>query len=552
MAEAIGATRPAIPYFEHGLDFPRLTTLAALTNYFDVSIDSRQSGTAPGITRQKGAIGMKYILSIDQSTSGTKAMLFDEQGEMAYRCSRPHKQWIDRHGYVEHDGEEILANVFALAREAVEQSGIAPEEVVGVAVTNQRETGIAFDRETGKPLCRAVVWQCSRGEEVCQRPGIAKEAAAIRRISGLPLSPYFTAAKFAWLLAHEPAVKRAGEEGRLCFGTMDSFLLWHLTPNHRFATDGSNACRTQLFDMNRLAWSGELCGLFGINPAWLPQVLDSDAHFGETDFCGLLPRPVPIHACAGDSHASLFGHGCRHPGEGKTSYGTGSSVMLHIGSVPRLPEQGLSLSLAWMRDGQAEYVLEGNVNYSGSIIDWLVKEVGLLQSPKEAGPLAASAREEDATCLVPAFSGLGSLYNDPGARAAFVGMSRSTGRAELVKAAEESVAQQIADVAEAFLQAAPALRLRFLSADGGGTGDSFLMQRQSDLLGLPLRVSALQELSGAGAAYLAGIRLGLYDEETLFANRPSKTFTPLWDEAQRQSKRAQWREAVSRVRSHQG
>lgn len=492
---------------------------------------------------------MKYILSIDQSTSGTKAMLFDEQGEMAVRCSRAHRQWIDRRGYVEHDGEEILANVYALAREAVDQAGIGPGEIVGAAITNQRETGIAFDRETGRPFCRAVVWQCARGEGICRRPEIAGKAEAIRRISGLPLSPYFTAAKFAWLLAHEPEVKRAREAGRLCLGTMDSFLLWHLTAAHRFATDGSNACRTQLFDVNKLVWSEELCGLFGVKRAWLPEVLDSDALFGETDFGGLLPCPVPIHACAGDSHASLFGHGCLHPGEGKTSYGTGSSVMLHIGGVPRLPEQGLSLSLAWMRGGRAEYVLEGNVNYSGSIIDWLVKEVGLLQSPKEAGPLAAAAREEDTTCLVPAFSGLGSLYNDPGARAAFVGMSRSTGRAELVKAAEESVAQQIADIAEAFLQAAPDLQLRLLSADGGGTGDRFLMQRQSDLLGLPLRVSALQELSGAGAAYLAGIRLGLYTEDQLFAGRESRTYTPLWNDAQRQAKRVQWREAVARVRS---
>lgn len=494
---------------------------------------------------------MKYILSIDQSTSGTKAMLFDEKGAMAGRCDKPHKQWIDKRGYVEHDGEEILANVFSLAREVVERTGIAPEEVIGAAITNQRETGIAFDRETGKPICRAVVWQCSRGEEICRRPEITSRADVIRRISGMPLSPYFTAAKFAWLLTHEPETVRAGEEGRLCMGTMDSFLLWHLTPNHVFATDGSNACRTQLFDVNALSWSDELCSLFGVKKEWLPQVMDSDALYGETDFGGLLPAPVPIHACLGDSHASLFGHGCLRPGEGKTSYGTGSSVMLNIGDTPRLPEQGLSLSLAWMRGGRAEYVLEGNVNYSGSIIDWLVRKVGLLQSPGEAGPLAASAREEDTTCLVPAFSGLGSLYNDPGARAAFVGMSRSTGRAELVKAAEESVAQQIADVAEAFRQAAPDLRLRFLSADGGGTGDSFLMQTQSNLLALPLRVSALSELSGAGAAYQAGIRLGLYTEETLFAGRESKTYTPLWDEERRQAKRAQWREAVARVRTNQ-
>ena len=449
---------------------------------------------------------MKYILSIDQSTQGTKALLLDGKGKLVARKDLPHEQKINARGWVSHDPMEIYQNTVAVARQVIEESGIEKENIAALGISNQRETSLLWDKDTGLPVADAVVWQCARAAAICECPAIAGAAEEIRKKTGMQLSPYFPAAKIAWLL--ENTENLAGK--KLCAGTIDSWLIYKLTGN--FKTDYSNASRTQLFNIHTLAWDEEICRLFGIPVEILPEVCMSDDRFGETDLEGFLPWPIPICGVLGDSHGALFGQGCVNPGMGKATYGTGSSVMMNIGDRPVLSDNGVVTSLAWGMGGKVAYVLEGNINYTGAVTTWIVNDVHLLDAPKEAGQIAAQADPEDGTYLVPAFTGLGAPYWNSDARAMFCGMSRTTGRAELVKAAEECIAYQIADVVEAMNRAAPT-PLKELRADGGPTRDKYLMQFQSDILHLPISIPENEELSGMGAGYCAGIAAGLYPKD---------------------------------------
>lgn len=369
---------------------------------------------------------------------------------------------------------------------------------------------------------------------------------AIQERTGLNLSPYFPAAKWAWLLENTPGL--AGKN--LCAGTIDAWLVYKLTGGRVFAADYSNASRTQLFNLRTLSWDEEVCGWFGIGPAMLPEVRFSDSLFGETDFGGLLPHPVPIHGVLGDSHGALFGQGCLSPGMVKATYGTGSSVMMHIGERPVFSKKGLVTSLAWGMEGKVDYVLEGNINYTGAVTKWVVEELGLLSSSKEAGPVAQSADPADTTYLVPAFTGLGAPYWDSGAKAMLYGMSRTTGRAEIVKAAEECIAYQIADVLELMGQEA-GVAIQELRVDGGPTKDKFLMQFQSDILNLPVAAPEREELSGMGAAFCAGIAAGVYSKEIFQAVRRSR-FLPVMEAALRRKKREGWKQAVETLLTRPG
>ena len=476
---------------------------------------------------------MKYILAIDQSTSGTKALLLDGAGALLKRADLPHQQKVNSRGWVSHDPMEIYQNTIEAARRAV--SGIDPAKIAAIGISNQRETALIWDRGTGLPVADAVVWQCGRAQNICAR--LETHAEGIRKKTGLRLSPYFPAAKWAWILENTPGIA----DQNLCAGTIDSWLIYKLAGE--FKTDYSNASRTQLFNIHSLQWDEELCGLFGVPLASLPQVCMSDSCFGETDMGGVLPGPVSICGVLGDSHGALFGQGCVKPGMGKATYGTGSSVMVNVGEKPVFSDGGIVTSLAWGMGGKINYVLEGNINYTGSVIKWLVDDVKLLGSSKEAGEVAAGADPEDGTYLVPAFTGLGAPYWKPDARAILWGMGRGTGRAEIVKAAEESIAYQIADVAFAIEQGA-GISLNELRADGGPTRDKFLMQFQSDLLGRPMAVSQREELSGIGAAYCAGIACGLYDWGILEKQGRTR-FLPQREAAWRENKYDGWKQAVS-------
>jgi glycerol kinase len=482
----------------------------------------------------------RYILGIDQSTAGTKALVFNGQGLIVSRCDKSHEQKISGKGWVAHDPEEIYRNTLSVCAETIRIAGIDPAAIAGIGISNQRETALVWDRKSGRPVYDAVVWQCSRGEGICKamvknNPGAEEH---IRRCTGLRLSPYFSAAKIAWILEHSG---RKGDKD-LCAGTVDSWLMYKLTGN--FKTDYSNASRTQLFNINKLRWDEEICGLFGIEGDILADLCDSNSLFGKTDLEGLLPKPVPVHAAMGDSHAALFGQGCIEKGMGKVTYGTGSSVMINSGRTPEFC-QNVVTSLAWGINGKVDYVFEGNINYSGAVIKWLIEDLGLIASAKEAGPLAAGANQDDTTYLVPAFSGLGAPHWKAGAKASITGMTRATGRDEIVKAAEESIAYQIADVVNKVREEG-GITLRELRADGGATRDSYLMQFQSDILNLPLEVSENEELSAIGAAWMAGMALGIYSPG-MHDTMKRRRYTPIMDRAERERRLSGWQEAVAKA-----
>jgi glycerol kinase len=365
--------------------------------------------------------------------------------------------------------------------------------------------------------------------------------------TGLHLSPYFSAAKLAWILENVPAAQAAAAKGTLRCGNIDSWLVYNLTEGQSFKTDYSNASRTQLFNLEFLQWDPGICALFGLTPEQLPEVCDSNSLFGRTDLAGYLPEPIPIHSVLGDSHGALFGQGCLRRGMIKTTYGTGSSVMMNTGTEPVFTQSGVVTSIAWGMDGVVNYVLEGNINYTGAVMRWVVDDLGLLPSSREAGPVAASANPNDETYLVPAFSGLGAPYWESKARAVICNMTRHTGKAEIVRAAEECIAYQIADIIE-LMQQESGIALQELRVDGGPTRDRYLMQFQSDILDLPVLVPATEELSGVGSAYAAGLAIGVYTAE-VFQRIERTSYAPIMTTEIRGKKRSGWQKAVKMVLS---
>ena len=486
----------------------------------------------------------KYIIGIDQSTQGTKAILLDRTGGIAGKTYLPHEQIVNEQGWVSHDPEEIFRNTVQTVKMLIGQTAVDPKDVAAIGISNQRETTLAWERETGEPVGHAVVWQCARAKEIAAEAD-EEFAALVRERTGIPFSPYFPAAKAAWILRNHPRARELGEADGVCIGTVDAWLIWKLTGGNVFRTDFSNASRMQLFDLHTLRWNEEICAGLGIPVPALPEVTDSDGDYGATTLEGFFEEPVPIRGVLGDSHAALFGQGCIRPGMAKATYGTGSSVMMNIGPAFRRSTHGLVTSLAWGRSGRVDYVLEGNINYSGAIITWL-KETGLLTDPAESGELAEQANPADTTYLVPAFSGLGAPYWNSEARAAFVGMSRTTGRAELVRAGLEAMAYQAADIAEAMGEDA-GLALEELRVDGGPTANRFLMQFQSDMLRASIRVSEVEELSAVGAAVMAGIAAGVMDESILNAGRTRTVYSPRMDDETRERKISGWKEAVQSI-----
>lgn len=476
-----------------------------------------------------------YILAVDQSTSGTKALLFNQTGRLTARADRSHRQIIDERGWVEHDPEEIYQNLLDAVREVLETACIKPEQVAAAGISNQRETGMMWGRD-GRPVYNAIVWQCARGAEICEE---IKDRDLVRERTGLQLSPYFTAAKLAWILRKVPKAAALLASGELLAGTMDSWVLYRLTGNH--LTDYSNASRTQLFNIHTLSWDRDVCGLFGIPESILPQVQFSNSSFGSSDFGGVFPTPIPILGVLGDSHAALFAQGCLNPGDAKVTYGTGSSVMINTGDKA-VDSEDLVTSLAWGIDGKINYVLEGNINYTGAVISWLVHDVELLESSRDAERIAAQVPNTDGVYLVPAFSGLGAPHWDSGARAILCGMNRGTRKAHIVRAAEESIAYQITDVVRA--AARSGVSLSQIRADGGPTHDSLLMQFQADMLRVPLSASRMEELSGAGAAYAAGLAAGIYTWEQLASIRESTLFEPEMNPDKAEQLYSGWQSAV--------
>lgn len=490
----------------------------------------------------------EYILSIDQSTQGTKGLIFDSAGALLARADLPHRQLIDKRGWVEHDPMEILGNVPTVSRMVAEKAGIAPEQIAAMGISNQRETVLAWDKVTGRPFYNAIVWQCGRAKEICAK--LSSHAAEIQRKTGLPLSPYFSAGKLAWILQNVPEAAEAARESRLCCGTVDSWLIYNLTQEHAFKTDCSNASRTQLFNIHTLQWDEELCTLFGVPQASLPEVCMSDSVFGYTCLGGWLHEPVPICGVLGDSHAALLGQGCTAPGMVKATYGTGSSVMMQTGKQCIQNSGNLATSLAWGLDGEVEYVLEGNLNYTGAVISWLKNEMQLLAEDAESERLARAANPADRSYFVPAFTGLGAPYWDSEATALLTGITRTTGRAEMVKACLDCIGYQITDLLR-LMEADSCLAIRELRVDGGPTANGYLMQFQSDMANLPVAVANVPELSGMGAAYAAGFACGLYARSVPPSVLTRKTYSPQMDAAAREQQYNGWKRAVRQALYHE-
>ena len=489
----------------------------------------------------------KYVISIDQSTQGTKALLFEENGSLVCRTDKPHRQLIDDRGWVEHVLEEIYANTIQVVKGLVEKAGIDKSQLAVLGISNQRETAACWNKKTGRPVYNAIVWQCARGTAIAEEIEAAGKADLIRAHTGLQLSPYFSAAKLAWIFRNVDGVAEAARTGDIAVGTIDSWLVYRLTKGARFQTDYSNASRTQLFDIRNLCWDPELLEIFGIDSSCMAQVTDSDGDYGETDFEGYLDQPIPIRGVLGDSHGALFGQGCLEPGMVKTTYGTGSSIMMNIGTEPVFSDLGVVTSLAWSMGGKVNYVLEGNINYTGAVITWLKDDMHMISSPGETAELAAAANPADKAYLVPAFSGLGAPYWDSRACATITGMTRTTGRAEIVRAGVECIAYQIADVVRAMGESA-GMKIEELRVDGGPTRNAYLMQFQSDILDIPVRIPDSEELSGIGAAYAAGLAAGIFTPE-VFSALKRVSYTPAMAPQVREEKLAGWQEAVRRTRS---
>ncbi len=487
----------------------------------------------------------QYIIGIDQSTQGTKAIVFGPDGTMIARCDAPHRQIVDERGYVEHDAAEIYANTMQTVKDAVAKAGIRKEEIAAVGISNQRETTVGWNRKTGEPVYNAIVWQCGRAESICRELNRDGFADMVYERTGLQLSPFFSGPKMSWIIRNVPEAAELAARGELCFGTIDAWLLFRLTGGKSFRTDCSNASRTMLMDLKKLSWDSDICSAFGIPAEALPEICPSDSLFGMTDLEGYLDSPVPVHSMLGDSHAALFGQGCHEPGMIKATYGTGSSIMLNVGrDIARC--EGIASSVAWGEGGETLYVLEGNINYSCMVITWLKDELGLIDDAKDSGKLAMLANPEDRTCLVPAFSGLGAPHWDSDARATICFMSRTTGRNEIVRAAEDCIAHQIADVVETMAEKS-GVEIGELRVDGGATRDRYLMQFQSDILDSTIQVAQVEELSAIGAAYMAGISAGLYDRNTVFSNISRQPYSPDMAPAVRADRRELWKKAVSTV-----
>lgn len=491
---------------------------------------------------------MSLILAIDQSTSATKAVLFDARGKALDKAALNHRQIYPQPGWVEHDAEEIWRNVLAVVREIAERNPARLKKLAGVSITNQRETVLVFDRKTGKPLHHALVWLDRRGDRLCTRLSKQGHDPIVRRKTGLKIDTYFSASKVRWLVENNPAIASKLKSGDAVVGTIDSYLIHHLTGGDFFATEHTNASRTLLYDIGKLRWDPELCRLFKVPVKALPEVRESAAHFGETDVGGIFPKRVPIVGVMGDSQASLFAQRCYRPGMVKATFGTGTSVLLNIGDKMRLSKQGAVTALAWVWRGKPTYAFEGIINFSAATIEWLKNQLGLIESAGEVEKLALSVEDNGGVYLVPAFAGLSAPYWAPDARAAIVGMTAFSTKAHVARAAQEAIAYQIRDVLD-MMRADATLKVRSLHADGGPTRNKFLMQFTADLTRAEIQVAEVAESSAWGAAMSGLLGLGLYGslDELASLSRKLKTFHPKMAVPAANKLHAQWLAAVKRT-----
>lgn len=488
------------------------------------------------------------ILAIDQSTSGTKAIVFDNRGNLVCRCTENHQQYYPQADWVEHDPEEIYEKTKLAVTRVLTESKTRLADIGAIAITNQRETVAVWDKKSGKPVYNAIVWQCQRGVEACNNLQSQGYGDKVTAKTGLLIDPYFSATGLKWIMDNVDAARDKAAAGTLAFGTMDSWLIYKLTGGKVHATDYSNASRTMLYNIYDLQWDQELLDLMGLRDSMAPEVKSSDAVFGYTESSGLFDRPIPITGVMGDSHAALFGQSCFQRGMAKATYGTGSSIMMNIGQQPLKSPAGLVTSIGWGCRGEVDYVFEGNIHCTGDTLSWLVHDLELIPDAPSSERLALSVPDSNGVYFVPAFVGLGAPYWDNNARASISGMSRSTRKAHLVRAALEAIAYQIKDLID-LMAAGSCGDLEELRVDGGPTCNDFLMQFQADMLHSPVVRTKVEEVSALGVALMAGLSIGFWKDVSDLSSlrKIDKVFHACMDDAQRGQCYQGWQEAVEKV-----
>ena len=492
---------------------------------------------------------MKYIVALDQGTTSSRAVVVDENGKVVAVHGMEFPQIYPQPGWVEHDPAQILSSQVESLKKAVEKAAIDPKDIVGIGITNQRETTIIWDKATGKPVCNAIVWQCRRTAAEIERLKAEGASEIIRKKTGLIPDAYFCGSKIQWILRNVPGTRVAAQAGELLFGTVDTWLIWNLTREHAHVTDVSNASRTMLFNIHTMDWDQELLDLMEIPHVLLPKVVDSSGVVGMLDK-SILGVEIPIAGIAGDQQAALFGQACYEKGMVKTTYGTGGFLLMQTGTEAVESENGLLTTVAWRMGGKTEYALEGSVFVAGASIQWLRDEIKLISSAAESEEVALSVPDTAGVYVVPAFTGMGAPYWDMYGRGAIVGLTRGAGRAHVVRATLEAIAFQNADVMDAMTRDS-GIPLSQMRADGGASANGFLMQFQADVLGIPVVRPAVTETTAMGAAYLAGLAVGVWEsrEQVAALWRTDRIFQPQWSEDQRAERLRQWHRAVLRAMS---
>lgn len=487
---------------------------------------------------------MTFILAIDQGTTSSRAILFDGEMRRVATAQREFTQHFPEAGWVEHDAEEIWQTTVEVCREVISAQGIGPEQIAGIGITNQRETTVVWDKASGAPVHRAIVWQDRRTAAICERLRNAGCEDDFAAQTGLLLDPYFSGTKVKWILDTVPGARDRAAAGELLFGTIDSFLIWRLTGGRVHATDATNAARTLMFDIHQGEWSKEICELLDVPMAMLPEVRDCAADFGTTDLFG---GQVPILGVAGDQQAATIGQACFQPGMMKSTYGTGCFALLNTGAQPVASQNRLLTTIAYQLDGQRTYALEGSIFIAGAAVQWLRDGLGIIETAAQSGELAARADPAQNVILVPAFTGLGAPYWKPDCRGAMFGLTRNSGPAEFCKAALESVAYQTRDLWEAMQGDWGADANVILRVDGGMSASDWAMQGLADRLGAPVDRPVMQETTALGAAWLAGMQAGLYPDQAGFAATWAldARFTPKMPEGNREAAYRRWKAAVA-------
>jgi glycerol kinase len=491
----------------------------------------------------------KYILALDQGTTSSRAILFDRTGGSVGVAQKEFTQIYPKPGWVEHDAMEIWGTQSGVAREVLEKTGIRPEEVAAIGITNQRETTIVWEKATGKPVCNAIVWQCRRTAGICDELKARGLEPYVRENTGLVIDAYFSGTKVKWILDHVAGARERAERGELLFGNVDTWLIWNLTRGRAHVTDYSNASRTMLFNIRTLQWDEKILAELGIPAGMLPEVKPSSGVYGHTDAHTFGGAEIPIAGDAGDQQAALFGQACFADGMAKNTYGTGCFMLMNTGGTPVPSRNGLLTTIAWGVDGKVDYALEGAIFVAGAAVQWLRDEMKLIDDAAQSQELASAVPDSNGVYVVPAFVGLGAPYWDMYARGTIVGLTRGANRNHVVRATLEAIAYQTRDVLQA-MQDDSGITLKALKVDGGAVANDFLMQFQSDILGVPVDRPQVTETTALGAAFLAGLAVGFWQDKAEIATiwKVDRAFQPAMPQETREAKYRGWTRAVERAR----